>query len=148
VLAGQRSGGLGGPCFAYQRLDLRRWYAREPDFQAGEAAARIHAVNGGGVPGIGGGRCVGRLLGDAEDRGGLVAAHADKGLAAHLPQRHLEPDWGAIGGAGAAAGVLAGGMLTTWLGWRAVFLVNVPVGVVAALVSLRQVPVTPVRRTR
>jgi EmrB/QacA subfamily drug resistance transporter len=54
--------------------------------------------------------------------------------------------WGAIGGAGAAAGVLAGGMLTTWLGWRAVFLVNVPVGVVAALVSLRQVPVTPARR--
>jgi EmrB/QacA subfamily drug resistance transporter len=50
--------------------------------------------------------------------------------------------WGAIGGAGAAAGVLAGGMLTTWLGWRAVFLVNVPVGVAAGLVSLRVVPVT------
>src|SRR5215468_8284136 len=25
--------------------------------------------------------------------------------------------WGAIGGGGAAAGVLAGGVLTTWLGW-------------------------------
>jgi EmrB/QacA subfamily drug resistance transporter len=56
--------------------------------------------------------------------------------------------WGAIGGAGAAAGVLAGGMLTTWLGWRAVFLVNVPVGMAAALVSLRLVPVTPARRRR
>src|SRR6266487_2530734 len=38
--------------------------------------------------------------------------------------------WGAIGGAGAAVGVLAGGILTAWLGWRSVFLVNVPVGVV------------------
>ena len=54
--------------------------------------------------------------------------------------------WGAIGGAGAAAGVLAGGMLTTWLGWRAVFLVNVPVGVVAGLLSLRLLPATRARR--
>jgi len=48
--------------------------------------------------------------------------------------------WGALGGAGAAAGVLAGGVLTTWLGWRSVFLVNVPIGVVAGLLSLRMVP--------
>src|SRR5216684_4948474 len=48
--------------------------------------------------------------------------------------------WGAIGGGGAAVGVLAGGILTTWLGWRSVFLVNVPVGVVAGLLSLHLVP--------
>src|SRR5215831_6228430 len=48
--------------------------------------------------------------------------------------------WGAIGGAGAAVGLLAGGILTTWLGWRSVFLVNVPVGVVAGLLSLHLVP--------
>ncbi len=48
--------------------------------------------------------------------------------------------WGAIGGAGAAVGVLAGGILTAWLGWRSVFLVNVPVGVVAGLLSLHLVP--------
>jgi EmrB/QacA subfamily drug resistance transporter len=54
--------------------------------------------------------------------------------------------WGAIGGAGAAAGVLAGGMLTTWLGWRAVFLVNVPVGLAAGPVSLHLVPGTSARR--
>jgi predicted MFS family arabinose efflux permease len=48
--------------------------------------------------------------------------------------------WGALGGAGAAAGVLAGGVLTTWLGWRSVFLVNVPVGAAAGLLSLRLVP--------
>jgi EmrB/QacA subfamily drug resistance transporter len=48
--------------------------------------------------------------------------------------------WGAIGAAGGAAGLLLGGMLTTWLGWRAVFLVNVPVGALTALAVLRVVP--------
>jgi EmrB/QacA subfamily drug resistance transporter len=48
--------------------------------------------------------------------------------------------WGAIGGAGAAVGVLAGGVLTSWLGWRSVFLINVPVGLIAGLLSLRMVP--------
>ena len=36
--------------------------------------------------------------------------------------------WGAIGSAGLAIGVLAGGTLTTALGWRAVFFVNAPIG--------------------
>jgi EmrB/QacA subfamily drug resistance transporter len=48
--------------------------------------------------------------------------------------------WGAMGGAGAAAGVLAGGILTSWLGWRSVFLVNVPVGLAAGLLALHMVP--------
>lgn len=48
--------------------------------------------------------------------------------------------WGAIGGAGGAVGVLAGGVLTTWLGWRSVFLVNVPVGLSAGLLTLHLVP--------
>jgi EmrB/QacA subfamily drug resistance transporter len=48
--------------------------------------------------------------------------------------------WGGIGAAGGAAGLLLGGMLTTWLGWRAVFLVNVPVGALTALAVLRAVP--------
>jgi len=39
--------------------------------------------------------------------------------------------WGALAGGGLATGVLLGGMLTSWLGWRSVFLINVPVGVVA-----------------
>ena len=47
--------------------------------------------------------------------------------------------WGALGGAGAAVGVLAGGVLTTWLGWRSVFLVNVPVGMAAGLLSVHLV---------
>ena len=36
--------------------------------------------------------------------------------------------WGAMGGAGAAAGVLFGGILTKYFGWEWIFFVNVPVG--------------------
>jgi EmrB/QacA subfamily drug resistance transporter len=36
--------------------------------------------------------------------------------------------WGALGGSGAAVGVLLGGILTTYLGWEWIFFVNVPVG--------------------
>ncbi len=35
--------------------------------------------------------------------------------------------WGALAGAGGAAGVLLGGMLTQWLGWEWVLFVNVPI---------------------
>jgi EmrB/QacA subfamily drug resistance transporter len=39
--------------------------------------------------------------------------------------------WGAVGGFGAAAGVLLGGILTDALSWEWIFFVNVPVGVLA-----------------
>ena len=39
--------------------------------------------------------------------------------------------WGAVGGFGAAAGVLLGGILTDAFSWEWIFLVNVPVGVTA-----------------
>ena len=37
--------------------------------------------------------------------------------------------WGAIGGGGAAVGVLLGGIVTKYLGWEWIFLLNVPLGV-------------------
>jgi EmrB/QacA subfamily drug resistance transporter len=43
--------------------------------------------------------------------------------------------WGAVGGFGAAAGVLAGGILTDLLSWEWVFFVNIPVGVAALTLS-------------
>jgi len=43
--------------------------------------------------------------------------------------------WGAMGGSGAAAGVLFGGLLTNYLGWEWIFFVNVPVGVVVLLLT-------------
>jgi EmrB/QacA subfamily drug resistance transporter len=46
--------------------------------------------------------------------------------------------WGAMGGAGAAAGVLFGGILTKYFGWQWIFFVNVPVGaLVLALTPFR-----------
>jgi EmrB/QacA subfamily drug resistance transporter len=45
--------------------------------------------------------------------------------------------WGAVAGSGGAAGVLLGGVLTSGLGWRWVLFVNVPIGVIAALLAPR-----------
>ena len=45
--------------------------------------------------------------------------------------------WGAIGGGGAAVGVLAGGVLTKYLGWEWIFFVNVPVGAIALALTPR-----------
>jgi EmrB/QacA subfamily drug resistance transporter len=43
--------------------------------------------------------------------------------------------WGAVGGFGAAAGVLMGGILTDLLSWEWIFFVNVPVGIAALALS-------------
>ena len=45
--------------------------------------------------------------------------------------------WGAVAGAGGAAGVLLGGVFTDGLGWEWVLWVNVPVALVAALLAPR-----------
>jgi EmrB/QacA subfamily drug resistance transporter len=45
--------------------------------------------------------------------------------------------WGAVAGAGGAAGVLLGGVLTTGLSWRWVLFVNVPIALIAALLAPR-----------
>ncbi|MCS7484093.1 MFS transporter [Umezawaea endophytica] len=44
--------------------------------------------------------------------------------------------WGAVSGAAAAAGPLVGGVLTHQLNWRWVFLVNVPVSVLAVVLAM------------
>ena len=48
--------------------------------------------------------------------------------------------WGALGGSGAAAGVLFGGILTKYLGWSWIFWVNVPVGVLVFALAVALVP--------
>ena len=48
--------------------------------------------------------------------------------------------WGAIGAGGAAAGMLFGGMLVTWLSWEWIFFVNVPIGIGSALIGLGVLP--------
>jgi EmrB/QacA subfamily drug resistance transporter len=48
--------------------------------------------------------------------------------------------WGSVAAAGAAAGVLFGGIITQYLGWRWNFWVNVPVGVALTVAGLRFIP--------
>ena len=93
----------------------------------------------------------------AGDAGALFAARAAQGLGAAMlspaalailmrtfregrPRAHALAAWGAVGGAGAAIGVLVGGALTELVGWQAIFLINVPVGIGLALAAHRIIP--------
>jgi EmrB/QacA subfamily drug resistance transporter len=94
------------------------------------------------------------LCGLAWSEGVLVGARAVQGLGAAIispaalsiittsfeegPERNKALGiWGAIGGSGAAVGVLAGGVLTKYLGWEWIFFVNVPVGALALALAPR-----------
>ncbi|WP_327583754.1 MFS transporter [Nonomuraea sp. NBC_00507] len=56
--------------------------------------------------------------------------------------------WAAIGGTGAALGVLLGGVLTAGPGWTWVFFVNVPIGLAVLAAVPVVVPATPGRSER
>jgi EmrB/QacA subfamily drug resistance transporter len=97
------------------------------------------------------------VCGLANSAGVLIAARAVQGLGAAIispaalsivtttfeegaERNKALGIWGALGGSGAAAGVLFGGILTKYLGWEWIFWVNVPVGVIVLLLTLRYVP--------
>jgi EmrB/QacA subfamily drug resistance transporter len=48
--------------------------------------------------------------------------------------------WGAMGGIGGTSGVLLGGLLTQWLGWPAIFVINIPIALVVLALGPRLVP--------
>jgi len=92
------------------------------------------------------------LCGLAWSEGSLIAFRAVQGLSGALlapaalallmttfaegRERNLALGiYGAASGSGAAAGVLLGGVLTSYLSWSWIFFVNVPVGVAAALLT-------------
>ena len=92
------------------------------------------------------------LCGLAWSEGSLVAFRAAQGLGGALlapaalsilmttfregRERNLALGiWGAASGSGAAAGVLVGGVLTSYLSWSWVFFINVPVGAAVIAVS-------------
>jgi EmrB/QacA subfamily drug resistance transporter len=95
----------------------------------------------------------------APNAGALVASRAVQGIggaamfatsAALLTKNYQGRDrgvafgyWGAVNGAGAAAGPVLGGLLTQGIGWQAIFLVNVPIAAVTVALTLRAVAKDP-----
>jgi EmrB/QacA subfamily drug resistance transporter len=90
--------------------------------------------------------------GVADSQGLLIAARAVQGLGgaviapaslsiltttfAEGPARNRAVGiWGAMGGAGGAAGVLLGGVITDLLSWRWILFINVPIGLIAAVAA-------------
>ncbi|MGW0658007.1 MFS transporter [Streptodolium elevatio] len=55
--------------------------------------------------------------------------------------------WSAVGAMGASAGTVLGGVLTEWFSWRWVFLINLPVGVLAFAVAARHLRDHPAARS-
>ncbi|MFN8089172.1 MAG: DHA2 family efflux MFS transporter permease subunit [Mycobacterium sp.] len=92
----------------------------------------------------------------------LIVARVGQGIgsALLLPQtmvmitRIFPPDrrgaamsfWGATAAVATFVGPLAGGILVDTLGWRWIFLVNVPIGMVGMVLALRLVPVQQTHR--
>ncbi|MFB7632356.1 MFS transporter [Streptomyces sp. NPDC056149] len=87
---------------------------------------------------------------------GSGAALIVPGSLALLQQAYPEPDarsrafglWGSMAGIAASAGPLLGGLLVTTVGWRWVFLINVPVGVGCLALTLWCVAASPRHATR
>src|SRR5271166_5920150 len=94
------------------------------------------------------------LGGLAQSEGWLIAARAVQGMGAAIvspaalsiitttfaegeERNRALGVWGAVAGAGGAAGVLLGGILTSGLSWRWVLFVNVPIGIASAMLAPR-----------
>jgi EmrB/QacA subfamily drug resistance transporter len=99
------------------------------------------------------------FAGFASNEGQLIAARAAQGLGAAIispaalsivmntfkdgaERNKALGAWGAVAGAGGAAGVLLGGILTDGLGWQWVLWVNVPVAIVVAALTPRYIAET------
>jgi EmrB/QacA subfamily drug resistance transporter len=56
--------------------------------------------------------------------------------------------WGAVGGESMALGPVLGGALTQTVGWRSIFWINLPVGIMAILLAAKFVPESKAARAR
>jgi len=93
----------------------------------------------------------------------LIAARAVQGIGAAallpatlalIPHMFRDPAdraraaviWVAAGSLSAAAGPLVGGFLIDAFGWRSIFVINLPIGLISAALAAMTVPSTPVTR--
>src|ERR1022692_760586 len=105
------------------------------------------------------------LGGFATDQAWLLAARALQGVGGAIvaptalslitttfpegpPRNRAMGVYSAMSIGGAAVGLIAGGLLTTYLSWRWVLFVNVPIGVIVALIAPRALAESPRRRGR
>ena len=95
----------------------------------GLAASSLVLIIGRAVQGIGGALIVPAVL-SIITTNFTTALDREKALAV----------WSGISASGGAVGLLLGGVLTSALSWRWIFLVNVPVGVLVMLATIRIVP--------
>jgi EmrB/QacA subfamily drug resistance transporter len=56
--------------------------------------------------------------------------------------------WGGIGAGGATVGLIAGGLLTRYLGWAYIFFLNIPIGAAALVLAPRIVPESRLKTAR
>jgi EmrB/QacA subfamily drug resistance transporter len=104
------------------------------------------------------------LIGLAPTGWWLIAARALQGIGAAIvaptslalitasfegeARRRAVAWYGATAGIGASLGLLVGGALTTWISWRAAFLVNVPIAVAMIIGARAVLTETPRQRGR
>src|ERR1700676_1673002 len=105
------------------------------------------------------------LGGFATTQAWLLAARAAQGVGAAViaptalslisttfpegpPRNRAMGVYSAMSIGGAAVGLMAGGLLTTYLSWRWVMFVNVPIGAIVALIAPRALAGSPGRRGR
>ncbi|HET9105110.1 MAG TPA: MFS transporter [Solirubrobacteraceae bacterium] len=113
-------------------------------FTAGFTVFTVASVGCGAAPGL----------------GALIAARAIQGVGAALlvpcslallTHAHPEPSvraravglWAAGASVALSGGPLVGGLLIALFGWRAIFLINLPLGVSGIVLTLRHLPETP-----
>jgi DHA2 family methylenomycin A resistance protein-like MFS transporter len=73
----------------------------------------------------------------------LVHMYSDAGA-----QARAIAVWGAAGGLAMVAGPIAGGMLISLFGWRSIFLINVPLGLLAMSITWRVISEAPTQVCR
>jgi MFS family permease len=54
--------------------------------------------------------------------------------------------WGGVAGLAAVAGPTLGGFLTTTFSWRAIFYVNLPIGIIALILAVLVMPELTIHR--